>query len=111
MTFRNEGTFSLTSSVQDLPVILKLNNFQSLEKALNCFMEQRCLLSEQAQKVCRWPLITSVQCSLSLHFQIFKPQHEVSNYVVGATSIGLDQPAHTRSLIRAFPSRLNINEY
>ena len=34
MNFWNEGTFTLTSSVQDLPVILKWHNFQSLEKAL-----------------------------------------------------------------------------
>ena len=34
--------------------------------------------------------------------------HEISNNVVCATSKGSDQPAHTRSLIRAFASRLNI---
>ena len=36
--------------------------------------------------------------------------HEISNNVVCATSKGSDQPAHVRSLIRAFasPSRLNI---
>ena len=38
--FLKEGTFTLTSSVQDLPVILKLNNFQSLKKALNGIIEQ-----------------------------------------------------------------------
>ena len=38
----------------------------------------------------------------------FEPRHEISNNVVGATSKGSDQPAHTRSLIRAFASRLNI---
>ena len=32
-----------------------------------------------------------------------------SNNVVYATSKGSDQPAHTRSLIRAFASRLNSN--
>ena len=37
--FLNEGTFTLTLSVQDLPVILKWNNFQSLEKALIFVME------------------------------------------------------------------------
>ena len=37
----------------------------------------------------------------------FEPQHEISNNVVCATSKGSDQPAHTRSLIRAFASRLN----
>ena len=52
MTFWNEGTFTLTSSVQDLPVILKWHNFQSLEKALN-----------RRKKCNRRPLITSVQCS------------------------------------------------
>ena len=32
----------------------------------------------------------------------------ISNNVVCATSKATDQPAHTRSLIRAFASRLNI---
>ena len=36
------------------------------------------------------------------------PRYEISNNVVCATSKGSDQPAHTRSLIRAFASRLNI---
>ena len=38
----------------------------------------------------------------------FEPQHEISNNVVCATSKGSDQPAHTRSLIRAFASPLAI---
>ena len=38
----------------------------------------------------------------------FEPQHEISNNVVCVASKGSDQPAHTRSLIRAFASRLNI---
>ena len=33
---------------------------------------------------------------------------EISNNVVCATSKASDQPAHTRSLIRAFASRLSI---
>ena len=33
--------------------------------------------------------------------------HEISNNVVCATSKGSDQPKHTRTLIRAFASRLN----
>ena len=37
-----------------------------------------------------------------------KPVHEISNNVVCATSKASDQPAHTRSLIRAFASRLSI---
>ena len=35
-------------------------------------------------------------------------RHEISNNVVCATSKASDQPAHARSLIRAFASRLNI---
>ena len=34
--------------------------------------------------------------------------HEISNNVECATSKGSDKPAHTRSLIRDFASRLNI---
>ena len=37
-----------------------------------------------------------------------EPQHEISNNVVCAPSKGSDQPAHTRSLIRAFAIHLNI---
>ena len=38
----------------------------------------------------------------------YEPVHEISNNVVCATSKASDQPAHTRSLIRAFVSRLSI---
>ena len=38
----------------------------------------------------------------------FEPRHEISSNVVCATSKGSDQPAHTRSLIRAFVCRLSI---
>ena len=34
----------------------------------------------------------------------YEPVHEISNNVVSATSKASDQPAHTRSLIRAFAS-------
>ena len=39
---------------------------------------------------------------------ISEPVHEISNSVVCATSKASDQPAHMRSLIRAFASRLSI---
>ena len=39
---------------------------------------------------------------------LFELWHEISNNVVCATNKTSDQPAHTRSLIRAFASRLNI---
>ena len=38
----------------------------------------------------------------------FESRHEISNNVVCATSKASDQPAHMRSLIRAFASHLNI---
>ena len=38
----------------------------------------------------------------------FEPVHEISNNVVCPTSKASDQHAHTRSLIRAFASRLSI---
>ena len=41
-------------------------------------------------------------------FYKFEPVHEISNNMVCATSKASDQPAHTRSLIRAFASRLSI---
>ena len=40
--------------------------------------------------------------------QSLEPVHEISNNVVCATSKASDQPAHTRSLIRAFASCLSI---
>ena len=49
--------------------------------------------------------------SMGLHIGINSvndPQHEIPNNVVCATSKCADQPAHMRSLIRAFPFRLNI---
>ena len=39
---------------------------------------------------------------------VYEPVREISNNVVCATSKTSDQPAHTRSPIRAFASRLNI---
>ena len=38
----------------------------------------------------------------------YEPLHEISKNVACATSKASDQPAYTRSLIRAFASRLSI---
>ena len=47
---------------------------------------------------------------LSKHkfYFIDEPRHEISNNVVVVTTKASDQPAHMRSLIRAFAGRLNI---
>ena len=42
------------------------------------------------------------------HAMAHEPVHEFSTNVVCGTSKALDQPAHMRSLIRAFASRLSI---
>ena len=47
-------------------------------------------------------------CVLALIHIKIEPWHVISNNVVCATNKGSDQPAHTRSLIRAFACRLNI---
>ena len=43
------------------------------------------------------------------NYCIFKPRHKISSKVLCTTSKGSNQPAHTRSLIRAFASRYSIN--
>ena len=44
----------------------------------------------------------------TLFLLLYEPMHEISNNVLCATCKASDQPAHKRSLIRAFASRLNI---
>ena len=41
---------------------------------------------------------------------LYEPWHEIFNNVVCVTSKASDQPAHMRSLIRAFASGLHIYE-
>ena len=50
-----------------------------------------------------------VQSIFGLEFYVvLSTMHEISNNVVCTTSKASDQPAHTRSLIRASASRLSI---
>ena len=58
---------------------------------------------ESTQKNCH-----NVWGSSFEHRKTDELQHEISNKVVCGTSKASDQPAHMRSLIRAFASRLNI---
>ena len=55
----------------------------------------------------RYSLFAKIKGSSAILFLI-EAWDEISNNLVCATSKGLDQPAHTRSLIRAFASRLTI---
>ena len=61
-----------------------------------------CLLVKIVTGFIRYTVILNKKTTLS------EPRHEISNNVVCATSKGSDQPAHTRSLLRAFASRLNM---
>ena len=45
---------------------------------------------------------------LHIYMETFESRHDISNNVVCAISKSSDQPAHTRSLIRAIASRLNL---
>ena len=57
----------------------------------------------------RYLTILHLLCpSTCIFLLIFEPWHEISNNVVCATGKASDQPAHMRSLIRAFASRLYI---
>ena len=47
-------------------------------------------------------LSNHVRPSIHLAYTIIEPRHEISNNVLCATSKASDQPAHTRSLFRAF---------
>ena len=55
------------------------------------------------------PKLVSTCKPKSCHSQhIIEQRYVISNNVVCATNKGTDQPAHMRSLIRAFAIRLNI---
>ena len=77
-----------------------------------CVCEQRRLWRVYSFEDSREPLLlnnlisTKNLCAGLKH--TCEPRHEISNNVLCATSKGSDQPAHMRSLIRAFASRLNI---
>ena len=64
------------------------NNYVSF----NSINQHHSVFSHQANKTIR----------------VSEPVHEISNNVVCATSKASDQPALTRSLMRAFASRLSI---
>ena len=53
-------------------------------------------------------LLKQLETNISAVMNVkYESVHEISNNVVCATNKASDQPAHTRSLIRAFACRLN----
>ena len=64
--------------------------------------------SKNGQYSRHYVLLQSLETFYESLFSENEPLHEISNNVVCATSKGSDQPAHMRSLIRAFACRLNM---
>ena len=74
-----------------------------------CFLSRliECVLAVAEHAI--FSLTTKfIQLKVSNIAIAYEPVHGISNNVVCATSKASDQPAHTRSLIRAFASRLSI---
>ena len=66
------------------------------------------LQTTQAQTSLCILAVLSASLLFPLYEVSYEPVHEISNNMVCTTSKASDQPAHTRSLIRAFASRLSI---
>ena len=79
-------------------VYVRLDNLQALAI---CISIHGHFISCETFVVKHWNI--SQRCIM-----IYELVHEISNNVVCATSKCSDQPAHMRSLIRAFACRLNI---
>ena len=79
----------------------KLNNaWVRLQTCVNCIFDSTLdKLSKDVNPGIKQVLVLSIK---------IEPRHAISNNVVCATSKGSDQPAHKRSLIRAFASCLII---
>ena len=71
-----------------------------------CFMQQamvKMLSTKMLVKISPRSLVkVNNRGGLQSMDSIYEPRHEMSNKVVCATSNDSDQPAHARSLIRAF---------
>ena len=110
-----EGIFTLSFTLQIVDAYLHLLQTRSKGEVFTVKYKYKFLKNPEFPKGCvstgvrlvlipvrlsgYWCLIVSI---------IIEPVHEISNNVVCATTKASDQPAHTRSLIRAFASRLSI---
>ena len=94
--------FRLIQSMFYLLVALTFGHILSISIYCLCFLTSL-----------QWIDCVSFLCTYTLSQSqwpicIIEKRHEISNNVVCATSKGSDEPVHTRSLISAFESRLNI---
>ena len=81
-------------------LFIKFSDFQ-ISGPLNSCAYTYTLINEYKKKNWMYCIFFAWVCT-------YEPKHDISNNVVCAISKASDQPAHTRSLIRAFASRLNI---
>ena len=96
--------------MQDLPVILKCDNLQTLDKALGLFIDSKFCKNDfyflNRRKNVRWPLIT-----VSITIRIVLQQIEYTTCTAEKQQCGYvsredsDQPSHQFSLVRAFAVR------
>ena len=81
---------------------------KSLYMIKNTRKKLKCLSHPRAAKVQTSLRIYTVSPEPLLLAYTYEPRLEIFNNVACATSKVSDQPAHMRSLIRAFASRLNV---
>ena len=67
-----------------------------------------CIICNLNRSRAEFGLVLTVFETIDLIASANEQRHEISNNVVFATSKASDHPGHTRSLIKAFASRLNI---
>ena len=91
-----QSCLSVVVSFRVEPVLIKMSEKRNTVLPLNPFDPKSDTLP-----------LSSPYVTMILIMKI-EPRHEISNNVVCATSKASDPPAHKRSLIRAFASRLNI---
>ena len=72
------------------------------------FVEEPSKMFQQMTKQTTFVTIGTLRAGIQKPYNN-EPQHEISNNVVCATSKASDQPAHMRSLIRAFAKSLEYS--
>ena len=107
----DEGEICFTSSLfPPHSIILEEIMRQSDDQLIKCICElSKGNCSEDSLELLEQlsrPLSNNM--AIKLYTTKLTPVHEITNNVVCGTSKASDQPAHTRSLIRAFASRLSI---
>ena len=100
-------------SFSDVHCNAKVANHEELNLDIQIIAQIISSARKKIYYLCDWRLaspfvIIEQKWQVSMINTIIEPVHEISNNEVCATSKASDQPAHTRSLIRAFASRLSF---